>query len=141
METIKTKPPLPSKSGGERPKTHFDLQIYVDDLMSMIIRVTSKSPKKFRYSYSRVLQELVMEIDKGIYLANDIRDPEFASKREQIQFETGSKLKYLAYLCDRAELDGVMSFTDEKEIASLLKTIEKLFNSWSLYKISLGKGK
>ena len=85
----------------ERKQSELQVITKAKDLCSYVMTVTQKSPKHFRYTFVRRLQNLTLSVIENLYRANDtyVKRGDLAGieKRLELQRTAMTDLKVLGY--------------------------------------------
>ena len=104
------------------------------DLCSYIMKVTDKSPKKFRYTFVARLQNLALDIIEDLYRANDVflapNDSAAYAQRLSLQRRALTNLRILSYFSMLAADVGCLLFKQYEETARLASESMNYLGAW-----------
>ena len=112
-----------------KPVKEFRLLSKARYQYSQTIKITSHSPKKYRYNYVHVLQELSFNIWDNIFSANEYR--ETPSDAQQYLKEAKISIAKMTDLLDLTHIDQCITLKEEAELGELLGEIQIIFDGWS----------
>ena len=112
-----------------KPVKEFRLLSKARYLYSLTVKITSHSPKKYRYNYVHVLQNLAYSIWDNIFSANEYR--ETPTEANQYLKEAKISIAKMTDLLDLAHTDQCISLREESELGELLGEIQIIFDGWS----------
>ena len=104
-------------------------------LLEEVVRLTSKAPKKYRFSLCKKMDDLAMTIVENIYQANDnyvsgANQVEVYEKRLELELEALSKIKLLTTLARVATENQCMSKGEFGVLAKLIHDCQLLLGAW-----------
>lgn len=113
------------------------------DLCVYIMRITEKSPKRFRFTFTSRLQNLSLEIIENLYRANDLFVSREAvqAKKERLEFQQKAltAVKLLAYFSLLATEEGCILPKQYEQIAKRSADCQHLPGAWMKQDYKEGK--
>lgn len=104
------------------------------DLCAYIMRITEKSPKRFRFTFTSRLQNLSLEIIENLYRANDLfisrENVQAKSRRLEFQQKALTAVKLLAYFSLLAAEEGCLLPKQYEQIAKRSTDCQNLLGAW-----------
>ena len=97
-------------------------------LIDYVFVVTEKSPKKYRYSFVTRIHNILFDIIELLYEANSITLGD--DLRLNKQKEAVVKFQLLDYMCDLAQKEKCLLFSQYENICKYINSCLKLLNAW-----------
>lgn len=104
------------------------------DLCRVVLEVTEKSPKRFRFTLSTRMQNLSLEVIECLYRANEIYaatgNREKIARRLDMQHDALTALKLLGYIALVAREQGAILPKQYERITHLIYDCQNLTGAW-----------
>lgn len=105
------------------------------DLCTLVLAVTEKSPKRFRFTLTGRMQNLALEFIELIYRANEIYmagpDREAAKRRRlDLQHSALTSVKLLGYMALLAREQNAILPKQYEQISKLIHDCQNLLGAW-----------
>ena len=108
--------------------------IKAKDLCSYILTVTTKSPKRFRFTLTSKLQNYGLNIIENLYRANEVRlvqgRPDTAAKRSEYQQQALTECRLLGYMAQVAMEQEAILKKQYEQITKQLTDVQNLLGAW-----------
>lgn len=104
------------------------------DLCSYVMKITERSPKRFRFTFVSRLQNLSLDTIENIFRANDLyvsRENESAlALRLEFQQRAVTSVRLLSYFALLATESGCLLTKQYEQIAKLASDCQNLLGAW-----------
>lgn len=108
------------------------------DVCNYIITVTDKSPKKFRFTLIRRMQNYALDIIEGMIMANEVYvtekgqsvNIEALKERQKLQRNVLKNIKLLAYVSQLSMEQKCILPKQYEQITEKLYTCQNLLGAW-----------
>jgi len=104
------------------------------DLCSYILKVTEKSPKRFRFTLTTKLQNYALNIIENLYRANEVflikGNPATYEKRREYQRQSMTECRLLAYMAQLAMEQGAILAKQYEQITKKIYNVQNLLGAW-----------
>lgn len=104
------------------------------DLCSYVLTITSKSPKRFRFTLTSRLQNHALDVVERLFCANEVllspADGTAASERLRLQRAAMTSLKLLAYLSELAMQQGCILPKQYERITRQAYDVRNMLGAW-----------
>ncbi len=126
---------LVKKYTGQDKPSELSVVTKAKDLAEYVLRVTEKSPKKFRFTFVTRLHNLCFDILTDIFYANNVyvagdRAEALLAERRKYQQHAKVSVKLLAYISDMAQDSKAITFHQYEVICRMTSDELKLLNAW-----------